>query len=62
MGWVSTDVELPTEGVVVETRSPSGILQQLVRHRRLWFHPDMSMYVYYVPEAWWRPDPKDNPY
>lgn len=27
-------------------------VQTLIRKGRLWFHPDMSMYVYYQPTHW----------
>lgn len=44
------------EGVVVMTKidTPSGIRNQqpLKRQGRLWFFPDMSMYVYYEPTHW----------
>jgi hypothetical protein len=44
------------EGVAVETciRGPLGDrnVAVLVRKNRLWFFPDMSMYVYYAPTHW----------
>ena len=58
--WIKTNDELPPEGVEVETEIDDGIkdsprnLQKLVRKGRLWFFPDMSMYVYYVPTHWLR--------
>ena len=58
--WIKTNDELPPEGVEVETKIDDGIkdsprnLQKLVRKGRLWFFPDMSMYVYYVPSHWLR--------
>lgn len=49
------------DGVEVETRINDGLgirnQQSLVRKGRLWFFPDMSMYVYYAPTEW-RPTPE----
>lgn len=46
------------EGEVVRTKidDSGGIRndQFLVRHGRLWFFPDMTMYVYYEPTHWMR--------
>ena len=52
--WISTAVELPPDGQVVQVQNNGGA--QLKRQGRLWFFPDGSMYVYYTPE-WWRPLP-----
>lgn len=46
------DQELPPEGELVDTISPSGIVQQMRRKGRLWFFDDMSAYVYFTPEFW----------
>ena len=51
--WTRTDHDLPPEGVPVKTLSEGGQEQTLIRKGRLWFLPDMSMYVYYTP-AYWR--------
>jgi hypothetical protein len=51
-GWVPVARELPDEGVVVQTKSPGGMEQDLKRMSNLWFFPDGSMYVYYTPEFW----------
>lgn len=32
--------------------------QLLIRNGRLWFFPDMSMYVYYTPTHWRLPTPE----
>jgi len=44
------------EGVEVLTKidDEEGVRNEtsLVRRRRLWFFPDMSMYVYYEPTHW----------
>lgn len=50
--WTKTTKELPPEGVEVDTLSPGGIQQTLVREGRLWFYPDHSMWVYYEPAFW----------
>jgi len=52
MNWVKTQDLLPPEGVIVKTMDSSGCVQQLVRQGKLYFFPDMSMYVYYVPVFW----------
>lgn len=50
------------EGAPVETKIDDGDgwrnQTALVRKGRLWFFPDMSMYVYYTPTHW-RPLPPD---
>jgi hypothetical protein len=51
---VVVDADVPPDGEVVDTFSPSGIQQQLKRRKRLWFTPDGEMYVDYVP-AFWHP-------
>ncbi len=54
MGWKTIDSA--PEGVEVRTKidDRDGIRneQALVRKGRLWFYPDMSMYVYYTPTHW----------
>ncbi len=44
------------EGMVVDTKIDDGQgvrnQQKLQRKGRLWFYPDMSMYVYYTPTHW----------
>jgi len=44
------------EGVIVETKleGANGTRneQSLIRHGLLWFFPDESMYVYYIPTHW----------
>lgn len=51
---------LPPEDIEVETKidDKDGIrnVQNLTRHRNLWFFPDLSMYIYYNPTHW-RPLP-----
>lgn len=50
--WTPTYKALPPEGQVVETMDSGGGVQPLKRKGRLWFYPDMSMYVYYTPSFW----------
>ena len=45
-------INLPEDGVVVDTISPNGLQQTLKRSGNLWFVPDGSMYVYYSPMMW----------
>lgn len=44
------------EGVAVMTKidDEGGVRneQKLIRKGRLWYFPDMSMYVYYAPTHW----------
>lgn len=53
-------IDTAPEGEVVRTCIDYGKFTQrneteLVRKGRLWFFPDMSMYVYYTPTHW-QPD------
>ena len=54
--WIACKTELPPEGVEVETKidDDGGPRNEwtLKRKGRLWFYPDMSMYVYYTPTHW----------
>lgn len=51
--WIDMAVEtLPPEGEVVMTRDSGGNEQPLKRIGRLFYFPDMSMYVYFLPAAW----------
>jgi hypothetical protein len=52
MSWNPVDKVPTPENVVVETISPSGLQQKLMRIGKLWFHPDGQMYVYYTPTFW----------
>ena len=50
-------IETAPEGEVVMTAIIDGEQRNtadLVRKGRLWFFPDMSMYVYYTPTHWRR--------
>lgn len=54
--WTIIRDNPPEEGRVVQTmiRDEKGERNQrpLVLKNRLWWHPDMSMYVYYTPTHW----------
>jgi len=54
MNWQSIDTA--PEGVTVRTKIDDATgarnEQNLKRQGRLWFFPDMSMYVYYQPTHW----------
>ncbi len=54
--WIACSQVLPANGVEVETKVHDSDgernVQTLVRKGRLWFIPDMSMYVYYTPTHW----------
>jgi len=45
----------PPDGEVVDTMDSAGHVQPLKRQRNLFWFPDMSMYVYYVPKFWRKP-------
>lgn len=57
--WTAVSEELPERGVVVMTKihDENGErneqpLKLIANGGRLWFFPDGSMYVYYVPTHW----------
>ena len=54
--WIKCKNALPKDGVEVMTKIDdqrgSRNETKLKRHGRLWFFPDMSMYVYYDPTHW----------
>lgn len=50
--WNQTEKVLPKEGKVVLAMSPSGTVEEMKRHGKLWFFSDDSMYVYYTPVYW----------
>jgi hypothetical protein len=57
--WIKCSDYLPENGVVVETaiikRGEIRNCQKLKRYEmydRLWWYPDDSMYIYYVPTHW----------
>jgi hypothetical protein len=54
--WVPTFVLKPNDGVLVETKTDDGHgvrnEADLMRQGDLWFLPDGSTCVYYVPTHW----------
>lgn len=50
--WRKVDDETP-EGQILETCVIQGsdirMQQRLIKKKNLWWHTDMSMYVYYIP-------------
>jgi hypothetical protein len=62
--WISVQTELPPDDVIVETKidDRGGIRNEakLMRHRNLWFLPDLSMYVYYSPTHWRETGSRDS--
>ena len=52
MTYTPTKEALPPNGEEVMTMDSSGHEQTLIRKGNLWWFPDGSMYVYYVPVAW----------
>lgn len=54
--WIKTSDALPATGKMVMTKidDAGGVRneQRLRREGRLWFVPDGSTYVYYVPTHW----------
>lgn len=50
--WVPVQRMLPKEGEAVLTLSEGRSEQILIRKGKLWYHEDMSMYVYYTPTHW----------
>lgn len=52
-GWkYPRDGDFPPEGKTVETADSGGGHRTLVYERGLWWFPDRSMYVYFVPQSW----------
>lgn len=54
--WIECDKILPADGKLVESKidNANGCrnVQSLRRRGRLWFLPDMQLYVYYTPTHW----------
>lgn len=50
--WYSSSERLPENGREVKAMDSGGNVTTLVYDRNLWWFPDYSMYVYYVPEKW----------
>ena len=60
LDWPPITSTEPPEGVEVMTCISDALgvrnVQSLVRRGRLWFFPDMSMYVYYTPTHYQQKD------
>lgn len=52
--WTPIDGDVPPEGELLDVITPSGDQRQLIYESGLWFLPDRSMYVYFVPAFWRR--------
>lgn len=50
--WNKTVDIKPDNDRIVETMDCGGHVQNLRFYKNLWFFPDRSMYVYYVPGFW----------
>lgn len=50
--WYSPSEKLPENGTEVKVMDSGGHIQTLVYEKGLWWFPDYSMYVYYIPERW----------
>lgn len=50
--WTPTEAMRPAPGVEVEAMDSGGHVQRLVYDSNLWWFPDRSMYVYFVPKCW----------
>lgn len=45
-------IDYPEEGALVKVLTESFVERPLVWEKGLWWLPDRSMYVYFVPVAW----------
>lgn len=56
MDWIKVKDKLPENGILVETkvddRDDLRNVLNLMRLNHLWFIPDGSVFVYYVPTHW----------
>jgi len=50
--WTPPSIQLPEPGVEVNTMDSGGHEQTLIYDKGLWWFPDRSMYVYYIPTFW----------
>lgn len=50
--WTRTEESRPPDGAEVEAMDGSGRVTNLTFYRGMWWLPDRSMYVYYVPQFW----------
>lgn len=53
MTWNRTDGPVnPPSNVLLDVITESGDQRQLIFDSNLWWLPDKSMYVYFLPEFW----------
>lgn len=50
--WNDTTQVRPSNGESVWAMDSGGNVSELVFDKNLWWFPDRSMYVYYVPRFW----------
>lgn len=50
--WTAVASATPESGSLVEVITPGGDQRELIYESGLWFLPDRSMYVYFVPAFW----------
>lgn len=50
--WTDVQEKLPPDGQIVEVKTPGGDVRDLVLRNNLWWLPDETMYVYFVPTHW----------
>ena len=50
--WYPTERYQPADGDEVDAMDSGGHVQRLVLKDGLWWFPDFSMYVYYIPTFW----------
>lgn len=50
--WNDPERFLPAEGEEVDAMDSGGHTQRLRYESNLWWFPDRSMYVYYIPKFW----------
>jgi len=50
--WNVTEKIDPPENEVVSVMDSGGHVQELKKRGNLWWFPDDSMYVYFVPKMW----------
>lgn len=56
--WIKITDRRPPEKMLLKTKivdadGKEHNQEELILSKRLWWLPDMSMYVYYTPTHWW---------
>lgn len=58
--WINVIEQKPPSGYIGKTKIDDGVNvrneQELKYVGKMWWLPDMSMYVYYTPTHWWAPE------